>query len=348
MIFTAESTILLVDFLVSFATSLLLPMMCFTFVFGCTLRYFVYYTVNREQWFAKEFEKRLYQYLEKDDESKETSFYQLTKYLLEKTYYELFIVRSILKRRKPDVISDFSDRVFLIQEGTAWFVKDSLKQIRYLKHDSKDPRLLDISKNVFKTNPCFNKVFGVLPLNMFNDILNILPGLFIIGGIFGTFLGIMKALPELSNMDLTNPDLTKTVMDDFLGKISFSMSTSIIGIVLSVLMSIFNTILSPEKIFYETVNKYNDSLNIIWNRSTNNLLPTNEQKFDENRDSLEVLAEQSVDSMIEGKKRSDRVISEMPDTTRLSDRLSDKSSLSGKDEGETSGIKEDDPKEDAA
>lgn len=318
MIFTAENTILLVDFLVSFATSLLLPTMCFTFVVGCFLRYLVHFTVSREKWFSKEFEKRVFQYLEKDNGETDVSFYQVSKKLLEKTYYEIFVVRSIMKRRKPDMVTDLADRVFLIQEGTAWLVKDSLKQIRYLKHkNNNDPKLIDISKNVFQTNPCFNKIFGILPLNMFNDVLNILPGLFIIGGIFGTFLGIMKALPELSSMDLTNPELTKTVMDDFLGKISFSMSTSIIGIVLSVVMSVFNTILSPEKVFIETVNKYNDSLMMIWNRSTNNELPTQEQKFDENRDPLEVLAEESVNNMVMDKPRKDRIITGVPNVKNL-------------------------------
>ena len=61
-----------------------------------------------------------------------------------------------------------------------------------------------MTKNVFDNNPNFKKVMGVFPVQASHDVLNILPGIFIIGGIFGTFLGIMAALPELANMELSD------------------------------------------------------------------------------------------------------------------------------------------------
>ncbi len=67
-----------------------------------------------------------------------------------------------------------------------------------------------------------------------------MPSIFIVGGIFGTFLGIMKALPELTAMDITNAEASKLVIDVFLIKISFALST-ILGIVLSIVMSFMNT-----------------------------------------------------------------------------------------------------------
>ncbi|MEE6249852.1 MAG: hypothetical protein VX583_05595 [Bdellovibrionota bacterium] len=294
----------LVDGLVVFASDLLIPLLVFTFIVGATLRALIWWTIRREAWFSREFEKRVRKFLDVEvREAKFPSFYQNLKRLLEKTYYELFEMRAIMKRRNPDIVASFLDRVFLIQHGTAWLVRDSLAQVKYLKHDKGHPKFLEVAKNVFKSNPCFTNVFGVIPGAKFNDLLNILPGLFVIGGIFGTFLGIMKALPELSGMDLNDIEGTKLVMDTFLLKISFSMSTSIIGIILSVAMSLVNTIMSPEKAFVDTVERFENSLDNLWNQSENNELPPEDEEFDEHRDPLEALAEQALSRELESQKK---------------------------------------------
>lgn len=294
----------LVDGLVVFASDLLIPVLVFAFLLGCVLRALIWWTIRREAWFSVEFDKRVRKFLDSEGRAGEhPSFYVNLKRLLEKTYYELFEMRAIMKRRNPDIVASFFDRIFLIQNGTAWLVRDTLSQVKYLKHDKGHPKFLEVSKTVFRNNPCFTKVFGVIPGAKFNDLLNILPGLFIIGGIFGTFLGIMKALPELSGMDLNDIEGTKLVMDTFLLKISFSMSTSIVGIILSVAMSLFNTLLSPEKVFLATVERYENSLDNLWNQSSTNDLPAAEEQFDEHRDPLEALAEQALQREIEASRK---------------------------------------------
>jgi hypothetical protein len=290
-----------VDGLVLFATDSLLPCMGIIFVSGIFLRTLIFYTVKREDWFAREFEKRVHAFVDNDNDKEGHSFFMLVKKLLEKTYYESFEVRAIMKRRKPDYVMSLGDRLFLVQHGSAWLVKDALKHIKYLKHSNHRPKLLEISKSVFQNNPCFNRVFGIIPGSKFNDILNILPGMFIIGGIFGTFLGIMKALPELGGMDLTNVEQTKMVMDGFLLKISFSMSTSIIGIVLSVAMSIFNTVLSPEKLFIDIVERFETNLDHLWNVSSSNSIPKTMGPFDEHADPIEALAAESLNKELSTK-----------------------------------------------
>ncbi len=291
-----------IDGLVYLATDLLLPTMVIVFFSALILRSLIYFTITREEWFAKEFEKRVHQFLLKHSKS-DISFYITMKLLLERTYYELFEVRAIMKRRNPDYIMSWSDRVFLVQHGCAILVKETLSQIKYLKHNSFQPKLLEISKFVFQRNPCFSRVFGVVPASLTNDILNILPGLFIVGGIFGTFLGIMKALPELSNMDLNNIEATKATMDQFLLKISFSMSTSIIGIIVSVLMTIVNTLLSPEKLFMEIVERYENSLDVVWNRSNTNDFDVSMEEFDEHKDPLIALAQNALRKELKQEKK---------------------------------------------
>ncbi len=284
-----------IDFVANFAGEYLVSIILFTFAAGFAARGLIYYTIKRHEWFAKEFEKRVDRYIDDATTTKsEVSFYVLAKRLLEKTYYEAFELRVKFSRRKPDKVMHWSDRLFLIKLGSAWIVKDTLKQLRHLKYSAQQPKILNVAKSTLLNNPCFNRLFGIMPISSLNDILNILPGLFVIGGIFGTFLGIMKGLPELSGMNLSDPEQTKLVMDGFLSNISFSMTTSIVGILCSVLMSITNTVWSPEKLFATIIDRFENALDILWNRSDNNNTPDEDTEFEDRRDGNEAIAEAAV------------------------------------------------------
>jgi len=102
--------------------------------------------------------------------------------------------------------------------------------------------------------------------------LNILPGIFIVAGIFGTFLGIMAALPELTHMDITDAAASKAVIDSFLINISFALTTSILGIILSIAMSFLNTLLSPESTYVEIIDSFKSAIEILWNKCEDNEL----------------------------------------------------------------------------
>jgi hypothetical protein len=292
-----------VEVLSRYLADMVMPIMVTVFFAAVAMRLLIYFTIAREAWFAREFEKRVHRFLEETEFDTRQSFFAMTKRLLEKTYYELFEIRAIMKRRRPDLIGPVVDRVFLIQHGSAFLVKDTLKQVKFLKHGGEHPKLLEISKTVFQNNPCFSKVFGVLPTSLFNDLLNILPGLFIVGGIFGTFLGVMHSLPELTGMDLNDVEGTKNAMDHFLTQVAFSMRASIVGILISVLMSFINTILSGEKLFIGIVDRFENALDILWTRSTSNDLHNINVEFDEHKDPMEALAEQAIENELSKKTK---------------------------------------------
>lgn len=284
----------MLDLLVTFGKELLLPLLTFGFVCAMVTRSLVYWTVKREHWFVLEFERRLQRYLNHENPHGTFSFSVVLKRILEKTFYELFEVRSNMRRRRTDHIMDPSDRLFLIQQGAAYLVRDTMKYAVTLRKDSQKEEkdeLIELSKNVLSENPSFNKLFGIFPIGPLNDFLNQLPGLFIVGGIFGTFLGIMKALPELQGMNPSDAEGTKLIMDEFLIKIAFSMSTSTMGILYSVVFTVFNSFINPEKLFVQIVNRFEVNLHQLWRRSENNELQQGLTKFDENRDPVEALAE---------------------------------------------------------
>ena len=288
-----------IDGLVLFGKELLLPIMTLIFFGGLISRALLYFTVKREEWFVKEFEKRAQRFLEHENTHVKFSFYVTMKALLEKTFYELFEVRNSMRRRKVDNVMAPSDRIFLVQQGCAYLVRDTLRHTRILKKENTDEAmLLGISKNVLSNNACFSKILGIFPSGPINDLTSILPGLFVVAGIFGTFLGIMKALPELGGMDVNDPNSTKAVMDTFLLKVAFSMATSTLGILYSVLTQVFNSFFNPEKLFVEVVDRYQTSMSFLWKHSDNNDIPANLPTFDEHKNPNEALAALSVQKQV--------------------------------------------------
>lgn len=281
------------DYVVVVGKALHMPVMLGIFAVGAIARLLIYYTVKRHEWFGREFENRVSHFMsnEMDHKRENVSFYVVTKRLLERTYYEIFERREQERKAKPDRMMLLSDRMFLIKMGCAWLVHDILKQIRFLKYGTQPPKLINITKNTFSKNPAFNRVLGLVPAVALNDILNVLPGLLVIGGIFGTFLGVMGGLPELGGMDLNDPEKTKTVMDRFLVDIALSMGASVTGILLSVLMTVINTMFSPERLFSDIVDRFENSLDLLWNYSHSNEVPVGLKQFNENADPVEALAE---------------------------------------------------------
>lgn len=266
------------------------------FIVGAFTRYMIWYTTKRHEWFSTEFEKRVARFMdsERPGAVKNVSFYVLSKRLLERTYYETFALRDRVKRRRGDGIMGLSDRVFLVKPGCAWMVKDILNQLKFLKWTKDTPKLLQITRATFQKNPCFNRVFGIIPVATANDLVAILPGLFVIAGILGTFVGIAGGLEELGGMNLKDLTNTQNIMDRFLQEIAFAMKTSIFGIVFSLCMHVFNTVFSPERVFFAMVDRFETSLDLLWYRADNNEFPVKGKDFDEHRDAIEALAEDAV------------------------------------------------------
>ncbi len=261
----------LINVVVLYATDYLMPLLLFGFLLAVIMRLLITVTIHRQKRFVKEFVKRVHQDIMANPDPR-GSFYTHVKRALTRTYFENFELRARYKRRNEDHIMTVGDRVFLIQDGIIRLIDDFLQHIRYLRKESgHQPDFHEISNSVLGSNPIFNRVLGIFSLSRTNDMLNILPSIFIVGGIFGTFLGIMRALPELTAMDITNAEASKIVIDNFLIKISFALSTSILGIVLSIIMSFLNTLLSPTNTYVEIVDAFNSASEILWNKSEDNI-----------------------------------------------------------------------------
>jgi hypothetical protein len=263
----------LIERILSYANDYLIHFMCGVFVAGVMTKFCMWFLKKSQLSFAKQFEKKIYTFLiEKEKTTAELemskgNFVAVTREIMQVAYHELYEMKVAKMRRKLDYVTALSDRLFLLIEGAKRLNSDVALQLRYSEHTETVPDFEHITGYVTKANPAYNRLFGVFSVKRLNSLLALLPGLFVIGGIFGTFVGIMQGLPELSNMDLTSAEMTKKTMDTFLMNIAYSMNTSLVGIILCVAMNVLNSVFDDEDIEEEFAEKLKSCLVLTWQES---------------------------------------------------------------------------------
>ena len=265
----------LISGFIAFGADKLMIAMIVVFVLGILLKLTVFLLLRRELFFSSSFETRTHRYLngKYSDVRPFSKFHDLVEYLLKRTYQESYLIRSKQHRkRKEDSRVALINKVFLVEEGVKLIVQDTLRQTRYHDNDDERPDFSSITKFVFRSNPYFTKLWGFIPVGMVNNLSSILPSLFIIGGIFGTFLGISKGLPDLKLIDPSDVAGSQMILRNFLESMTFAMYSSVVGILLSVLFTLCNTVFSFNATYLKLVDKFTQSLEIIWKDTNMNKL----------------------------------------------------------------------------
>jgi hypothetical protein len=253
-------------YLIQYGTENLMLLMFLVFLVGVVLKMLMYYLIRCEFNLSSAIETRTHRYLKSNGGGKEESvtFPGVVESILRRTYEELYLKRKrMFRKRKGDPQVAVLHRIFLVEDGARSLITDTLNQTRY-HHEDNEPDFKSISKYVFMSNPYFNKLWGVIPIGMMNSVLSILPSLFIIGGILGTFLGISKGLPALKAIDPGNVMAAQATLGQFLESMTFAMNSSVVGIFLSVCFTIMNTFLALDSVYLRLVDKFTHSLELIW------------------------------------------------------------------------------------
>ena len=255
--------------LIQYGTENLMLLMILVFSVGVILKLLMYYLIRCEFNLSSAIETRTHRYLKSKQDGKEdtANFPGVVESILRKTYEELYLKRrKMFRKRTGDPQVAVLYKMFLVEDGARSLIDDTLKQTRYHHSDNKDnkPDFRSISTYVFMSNPYFNKLWGVIPIGIMNSVLSILPSLFIIGGILGTFLGISKGLPALKAIDPGNVVAAQATLGNFLESMTFAMNSSVVGIFLSVCFTIMNTFLSLNSVYVRLVDKFTHSLELIW------------------------------------------------------------------------------------
>ena len=126
------------------------------------------------------------------------------------------------------------------------------------------PNYPEIADRILEKDDNYNKLFGFLPIAPVSRLINVLPGLFVVFGIFGTFIGISMALPEIAKMDFNNLDGAGEILTSFVLAVTYAMKTSIAGILYSLIMTVLNTIAPIKALRDKTDKQFASCLENIW------------------------------------------------------------------------------------
>jgi hypothetical protein len=73
-------------------------------------------------------------------------------------------------------------------------------------HHQTPPNFTELTHRIMSQDPDWTNIMKHFKIDGVTRMIDILPGLFIVFGVFGTFIGISMALPEIANIDFNDLD----------------------------------------------------------------------------------------------------------------------------------------------
>lgn len=126
------------------------------------------------------------------------------------------------------------------------------------------PDFSQLTDRVMNDDENWTRIFGIIPIDGITRILDMLPTLFIVLGVFGTFIGISQALPEIAKIDFNNLEASGETLTQFVINVTFAMKTSIAGIFFSIVLTLLNTLFPIEATREGTFEKVENALQVLW------------------------------------------------------------------------------------
>jgi len=126
------------------------------------------------------------------------------------------------------------------------------------------PNFTELTHRILSQDPNWTKVMKHFSIDGVTRMIDILPGLFIVFGVFGTFIGISMALPEIANIDFNDLDKSADTLMRFVLNVTYAMKTSIAGIFFSLILTVLNTLFPIKETRYRVFKKVETSLQMLW------------------------------------------------------------------------------------
>lgn len=126
------------------------------------------------------------------------------------------------------------------------------------------PNFGQLTERILNDDKNWSKVFGFFPVDGVTRILDVLPNIFIVLGVFGTFVGISMALPEIAQINFSNLETSGEILSRFVKNVAFSMDTSIVGIIYSLGLTLLNTLFPVDASRQGTFEKVENVVETLW------------------------------------------------------------------------------------
>lgn len=161
---------------------------------------------------------------------------------------------------------------------------------------SHPPNFYELTNRILNNDKKWTTILGFINLEKLSRMLDVLPGLFVVFGIFGTFLGITAALPLIAQIDMSNMDEATRVLNQFVEKVAFSMHTSITGIICSLILTVLNTLYPIAGVRVQVRKNLEYCFEFMWYKIHGESIPEGERQIVERLDKLiEVMTDKKTD-----------------------------------------------------
>lgn len=110
----------------------------------------------------------------------------------------------------------------------------------------------------------WNKLIGPIPLDGISRLIDVLPSMFVVLGVFGTFVGISLALPEVAKIDFSNIETSGKTLGSFVINTTFAMKTSVAGIFSSLVLTLLNALYPIKDVRARIFRQIETTLQTLW------------------------------------------------------------------------------------
>lgn len=126
------------------------------------------------------------------------------------------------------------------------------------------PNFTELTQRIMGQDKRWTKLWSYIPIEGVSRMIDILPGLFVVLGVFGTFIGISMALPEIAKIDFNDLEASGVILNKFVLNTTYAMKTSIAGIFFSLILTVLNTLFPIKDKRNWTFKKVESSLEMLW------------------------------------------------------------------------------------
>ena len=231
------------DFLLIIASKYLIDVMFAVLVVALGLRYMAYRSNKKDQLYYSTFTREIEKRVERDDIAK-VELDDVEEYVeglldevgtsLPSRGLRVMKAQNEDKKRKVVTVREYA--------GGSQSLIHSLKSETNAFKAKQKPNFEQLAQRVMSKDSHWVRLYNVFRIESVIRMIDVLPGIFIVVGIFGTFVGITNALPRIAEIDFNNISNSSSVLSVFVKDVSFAMQTSIAGIAFSLIISLLNTI----------------------------------------------------------------------------------------------------------
>jgi hypothetical protein len=277
----------MVELILQFFSNYLIEIMILLLGTALSLRWFSYTHSKRDEGYFSHFTRELASTIN-EDKQKNVNVSDVESYLINllgrvnQKLPDRNIRDDLTKRRDKDTSG--SNSVSLKEYvGSKHGLIASIQNETSVFNTKTQPNFAQLTDRIMNEDDNWAKLWGIVPIDGVTRILDVLPTIFIVLGVFGTFIGISMALPEIAAIDFSNLEASGDTLSQFVLKVTFAMKTSIAGIFFSIILTFLNTLFPIEATRESTFDKVENVMQILW--------------YHVQRDSHKTKSEELLDSM---------------------------------------------------